>query len=175
MWSLWYSQWWPFLRLFQELQNNERGSIREKTEQTHEKIVNMTSEAYQLQSLWSATRCKSIHLCKYQSGQISGHQSEAPDPLQVHLQWCHSTGKSITSQVKEKSIERQKGWALKMLARFHLQTCYLFLCIWQDYCRSVLQSLASHAHLCTVNKKQCHHYSLKQYWSHCILNKMDIL
>lgn len=37
-------------------------------------------------------------------------------------------------------------------SRCYLQTCYLSLCIWQDYCRSVLQSLASHVLLCTVKE-----------------------
>lgn len=103
--SLWYSQWLLFLLLFQELQNSQKSSIRDKTKQMHEKTVIMTSDTYQLRSLWWATRCKSIHLCKYQSGQISGRQSEAPDPLRVHPQWCHSTGENITSQVN--------GWRIK--------------------------------------------------------------
>lgn len=53
-------------------------------------------DTYQLLSLWWETRCRSIHLCRYQSGQISGRQSEAPDPRRGHLQWCHSTRWDIT-------------------------------------------------------------------------------
>lgn len=47
-----------------------------------------------------------------------------------------------------------------MLERVYLQTYCLSPCTWRDYCRSVLQSPASHVHLYTkkinVKKKRLH-------------------
>lgn len=112
-------------------------------------------DTYQLLSLWWETQCRSIHLCRYQSGQISGRQSEAPDPRRGHLQWCHSTRWDITRHcIRLRSgTFIIRGGGCNHLLTVDLQTCCLSLCIWQDCCRSVLQSLASHVHLYTREEK----------------------
>lgn len=50
--------------------------------------------------------------------------------------------KEIPEDYREESIKKKKRTKKNSLQSHDLQTCYLSLCIWQDYCRSVPQSLA---------------------------------
>lgn len=55
--------------------------------------------SYQRQSLWWATRCRSIRLCRSQNGQISNRQSALPELLPERLQWCHNTEEKVKSRI----------------------------------------------------------------------------